>query len=137
MIKYLEKSENVRLWQRALLDAGFSLGSYGADGSFGPVTRTATNAFKDAVGLPKDDPATVTLVEWYAMQAYQKGRFDDDGISQEDLDIEKAKTAEALARISILQDKVDGLQNQVDSKQEDLFRLKQIDLEKQAILNRI
>jgi hypothetical protein len=137
MIKYLEKSENVKLWQSALIDAGFDVGSYGADGSFGPDTKRATNAFKDAVGLPEDEPPTVTLVEWYALQAYQKGQFTDDGITHEDLDIEKAKTAEALAHISILQDKVDGLQVQVDSKQEDLFRLKQIETEKQAILSRI
>ena len=137
MIKYLEKSENVKLWQRALLDAGFSLGTYGADGSFGPVTKAATNAFKDAVGLPKDEPPTVTLVEWYALQAYQKGQFVDDGVTQADVDAEKAKTEQALQYVGVLQVKVDDLQSQVFSKQEDLIRLKQLEIEKDAILGRV
>jgi len=137
MIKYLEKSENVKLWQSALIDAGFDVGTYGTDGSFGPATKRATNAFKDAVGLPKDEPPTVTLVEWYALQAYQKGQFADDGVTQAMLDAEKAKTANAMQHVNILEDKVSALQSQVFSKQEDLIRLKQLEIEKQAILGRI
>ena len=135
MIKYLEKSENVKLWQRALIDAKFDVGIHGADGSFGPDTRAATNAFKNAVGLPVDTPATVTLVEWYAMQAYQMGHF-DDGVTQADLDAEKAKTAEAFQTIGILQEELQGLRVSVANKSEDLFTLKSIEQAKAEILSR-
>ena len=136
MIKYLEKSENVKLWQQALLDAGFGLGSYGADGSFGPVTRDATNTFKTEVGLPINTPATVTLVEWYAMQAFQMGHF-DDGVTQADLDAEKAKTAEAYKSIGLLQEQIQGLKVSVASKQDDLVALKNIEQTKAEILSRV
>jgi hypothetical protein len=135
MIKYLEKSENVKLWQRALIDAKFDVGIHGADGSFGPDTRAATNAFKNAVGLPVDTPATVTLVEWYAMQAYQMGHF-DDGVTQADLDAEKAKTAEAFQTIGILQDEIQGLKVSVANKEDDLLTLKTIEQAKAEILSR-
>lgn len=136
MIKYLEKSENVKLWQRALMDAGFDLAPYGADGSFGPLTRTKTNEFKNSVGLPIDDPATVTLVEWYAMQAYQKGQFSDDGITQADLDKEIAKTKEALQAVSVLQEEIQGLKVQVNNRQDDLSALANIEKVKKEILAR-
>ena len=136
MIKYLEKSENVTMWQQALLDAGFGLGSYGADGSFGPVTRDATNTFKTEVGLPINTPATVTLVEWYAMQAFQMGHF-DDGVTQADLDAEKAKTAEAYKSIGLLQEQIQGLKVSVASKQDDLVALKNIEQTKAEILSRV
>jgi len=135
MIKYLEKSENVKLWQRALMDAGFDLAPYGADGSFGPLTRTKTNEFKNAVGLPIDDPATVTLVEWYAMQAYQMGHF-DDGITQADLDKEIAKTKEALQAVSVLQEEIQGLKVQVNNRQDDLSALANVEKVKKEILAR-
>lgn len=135
VIKYLEKSENVKLWQRALLDAGYDLAPYGADGSFGPLTATVTNKFKTDVGLPIDSPVTVTLVEWYAMQAYQKGNF-NDCITQADLDAEKAKTAEAYKTIGILQDEIQGLKVSVASRQDDLISLKNIEKEKAEILAR-
>ena len=135
IIKYLEKSENVKMWQRALLDAGYDLSPYGADGSFGPLTATVTNKFKTDVGLPIDTPVTVTLVEWYAMQAYQMGHF-DDGITQADLDAEKAKTAEAFQTIGILQEEIQGLQVSVANKQDDLLTLKEIEQAKSDILAR-
>jgi hypothetical protein len=135
VIKFREKSENVRLWQRGLIDAGFDLGTWGADGSFGPATLAATNAFKDAVGLPKDDPATVTLVEWYALQAYQKGNA-DDGITQADVDREIAKTNEALAIVRVLQDQIEGLKITVNSKVDDLAKLKKMEQDKAEILSR-
>jgi peptidoglycan hydrolase-like protein with peptidoglycan-binding domain len=135
MIKYLERSENVKLWQLALIDAGFDLAPYGADGSFGPLTRTKTNEFKTAVGLPIDDPATVTLVEWYAMQAYQMGHF-DDGVTQDDLDKEIAKTKEALQAVSVLQEEIQGLKVQVNNRQDDLSALANIEQVKKEILAR-
>ena len=135
MIKYLEKSKNVKLWQRALIDAKFDVGIHGTDGSFGPDTRDATNAFKNAVGLPVDTPATVTLVEWYAMQLFQKEKT-DDGVTQADLDSEKAKTAEAFQTIGILQEELQGLRVSVANKSEDLFTLKSIEQAKAEILSR-
>lgn len=52
MLKQGDKNDLVKAWQNNLLIAGNDLKQYGADGSFGPVTVAATNAFKASVGLP-------------------------------------------------------------------------------------
>lgn len=48
------KGPFVRRWQQVLLDAGHSLGSWGADGSFGEMTWAATKAWQRGRGLLDD-----------------------------------------------------------------------------------
>lgn len=66
MIKAGDKGEAVKAWQTALIEAGYSLDPYGADGSFGPLSQKQTNAFKTDAGLPLDTPVTVAEDEWLA-----------------------------------------------------------------------
>ncbi|WP_290630498.1 N-acetylmuramoyl-L-alanine amidase, partial [Aquisalimonas sp.] len=46
----------VRAWQRDLIAAGFDLPTYGADGSFGAETASASLAFLASVGMAAADP---------------------------------------------------------------------------------
>lgn len=74
MIKAGDKSEAVKIWQLALMEAGFSLDPYGADGSFGPLTQRQTDSFKAAAGLPIDSPVTVRYDDWLGMVRYMAGK---------------------------------------------------------------
>lgn len=47
-----DKSASVKSWQEALIKLSFPVGSYGADGSFGPATEQATLAFQTHYSLP-------------------------------------------------------------------------------------
>lgn len=49
-----DTGEGVKKLQEALLAAGYSLGKYGADGSFGDATKKAVEAFQTAQGLNPD-----------------------------------------------------------------------------------
>ena len=49
-----DKGEKVRLMQSLLLDRGYDLGKWGADGSFGSATESAVRAFQKASGLKAD-----------------------------------------------------------------------------------
>ncbi|MGV2620146.1 UNVERIFIED_CONTAM: N-acetylmuramoyl-L-alanine amidase [Halobacillus marinus] len=49
-----DTGEAVRVLQRNLLKLGYSMGGYGADGSFGPATETAVKAFQRDQGLRVD-----------------------------------------------------------------------------------
>ena len=51
MIRAGDKGEAVKAWQTALIDAGYSLAPYNADGSFGPLTGRQTDAFKAGRGF--------------------------------------------------------------------------------------
>ena len=60
-IKKGQKGDHVQEVQQALIDAGFSCGSCGADGIFGSATREAVKAFQASRGLAADGvvgPAT-------------------------------------------------------------------------------
>ncbi len=48
------KGDTVKALQRLLIGAGFSCGSWGADGSFGPATTAAVKDFQSAAGLEAD-----------------------------------------------------------------------------------
>ena len=48
------KGEDVKTLQRTLIAKGFSCGSYGVDGSFGPDTEKAVRAYQKANGLEVD-----------------------------------------------------------------------------------
>ena len=48
------RGDAVRKVQQALIDAGFALPKFGADGSFGSETRTAVRAFQQSSGLKVD-----------------------------------------------------------------------------------
>jgi len=84
MITYEDKTPSVGIWQTALNVAGFSVGSSGVDGSFGPDTRDATNAFKDAVGISQNNPCTVGFSEWLAMADYRAAQ--NTGVPQDQYD---------------------------------------------------
>ncbi|MFJ2029415.1 N-acetylmuramoyl-L-alanine amidase [Streptosporangium sp. NPDC087985] len=60
--KPLMYGQDVRVWQAALIRAGY--GSVVIDGSFGPHTRTATRAFQRAAGLVDD--GIVGPLTWHA-----------------------------------------------------------------------
>lgn len=53
-IKRGSKGENVTYAQKKLIDLGYDLGKYGADGSFGKLTETAVKAFQKKNGLTAD-----------------------------------------------------------------------------------
>ena len=53
-LKSGDKSEAVRVMQTVLIYLGFSCGTSGADGSFGPATVKAVKAYQKAVGITQD-----------------------------------------------------------------------------------
>ena len=53
-LKSGDKSEAVRVMQNVLIFLGFSCGTSGADGSFGPATLKAVKAYQKAVGITQD-----------------------------------------------------------------------------------
>ena len=53
-LKSGDKSEAVRVMQNVLIFLGFSCGTSGADGSFGPATVKAVKAYQKAVGITQD-----------------------------------------------------------------------------------
>ena len=69
-----EKFKGHPAWQTALMEAGFSLAPYGADGSFGPLSQRQTDAFKTAAGLAIDSPVTVCHDDWLGMVRYMAGK---------------------------------------------------------------
>jgi len=61
-----DRGEAVRLIQVALMNAGFPLPLYGADGIFGSETGRAVNAFQDSAGLGGNeiiDSSTITSLD--------------------------------------------------------------------------
>jgi hypothetical protein len=50
-LAYGDEGEDVRIMQMALISLGYDLGSYGADGDFGPSTRDALIAFQENVRI--------------------------------------------------------------------------------------
>ena len=52
--RYGDKGETVKKMQQALLEAGYDLPKYGADGSFGAETQAAVKAFQQDHGLTVD-----------------------------------------------------------------------------------
>ena len=53
-LKSGDRSEAVRVMQNVLIFLGFSCGTSGADGSFGPATVKAVKAYQKAVGITQD-----------------------------------------------------------------------------------
>ena len=53
-LKSGDKNEAVKVMQTVLIDLGFSCGTSGADGSFGPATVKAVKAYQKAVGITQD-----------------------------------------------------------------------------------
>lgn len=53
-LKSGDKNEAVRVMQNVLIFLGFSCGTSGADGSFGPATVKAVKAYQKAVGITQD-----------------------------------------------------------------------------------
>ena len=50
-LSYGDEGEDVRIMQMSLIALGYNLGSYGADGDFGPDTRAALIAFQENVRI--------------------------------------------------------------------------------------
>lgn len=53
-LKKGDKGEDVKAMQTKLIAAGYSCGSYGADGSFGPATDAAVRQFQKDMGIEVD-----------------------------------------------------------------------------------
>ena len=53
-LKSGDKNEAVKVMQTVLIYLGFSCGTSGADGSFGPATVKAVKAYQKAVGIAQD-----------------------------------------------------------------------------------
>lgn len=49
-----DRSEDVRILQERLIEAGYDLGKSGADGIFGPMTEAAIKEFQESAGLVVD-----------------------------------------------------------------------------------
>lgn len=76
----------VQLYQQQLMDLGYSLGKFGADGMFGADTGKAIKAFQAKEGLPQTgvmDP--VTLQRLAQRIAEKKGAVDIDAKLLEDM----------------------------------------------------
>lgn len=58
----------VQDWQEELIEAGYSLAPYGADGDFGTVTHNATVSFQRDRGI-QDPPGVVGVKTWQAVNA--------------------------------------------------------------------
>lgn len=64
-LKQGDTGEDVKALQALLVGYGYSMGGYGADGSFGPATDAALRAYQQAKGLAADGsagPATMTAL---------------------------------------------------------------------------
>ena len=68
-----DSGDKVREWQRLLVDRGFSLPRFGADGVFGDETRKATLQAYAAVGLSASDPERPRVGDrsWERLRAYR------------------------------------------------------------------
>ena len=53
-LKNGDEGADVKALQKALIKLGFSCGKWGADGEFGPATRSAVLAFQRRNGLEAD-----------------------------------------------------------------------------------
>src|SRR5262245_37959505 len=65
MLRRGTRGLHVRRWQAFLIDRGFLAGR--ADADFGPLTRTATQAFQRCNGLAPDGivgPRTAAVADW-------------------------------------------------------------------------
>ena len=69
-LKKGSKGETVKALQKQLMDLGYDLGKYGADGDFGSATLAAVKAFQKANGL-KDD-GIVGDATWKALEGNPK-----------------------------------------------------------------
>lgn len=58
-----DSGEAVLALQRLLMDKGFPLARYGADGKFGKETKSALNEAQKALGLPKKDGADEAFLQ--------------------------------------------------------------------------
>ena len=80
ILRYGSSGEDVRQMQELLIKAGFSCGSYGADGEFGSGTKAAVEAFQAAHGLAVDGeygPDTAAVLQnmsyTFSPEIIQKG----------------------------------------------------------------
>ena len=71
-----DEGEAVREWQELLMEKGFALPRFGADGVFGEETRTATLDAYEALGLTASDPSAprVGSRSFSALRDYQPRR---------------------------------------------------------------
>lgn len=63
------KDENVRVAQSRLIDKGYSLGRYGADGYFGTATLEAVKRFQEDYGISVD--GIVGVNTWERLMGYR------------------------------------------------------------------
>lgn len=78
MIVAGESSENVKLWQRGLMEAGFDLSPYNDDGKFGPLTQQRTSEFLRLVDLPIVKPIKIGFAEFLALAQYIKDQTEEN-----------------------------------------------------------
>lgn len=84
-----DSGEDVKMLQACLMDAGYELAKYGADGDFGDETEKAVNALKGANDLDRDGIYGVNAHA--ALMAEIEGEKDDDTPAE----IKKAKITAA------------------------------------------
>ena len=97
MIYSGERSENVKVLQRLLMEAGFDLEPYNDDGIFGPKTSGAWRAFATEVDIPVSDPIAVGFSDFEQLALYIADNAKDECSDQ----------------INALETEVDGLKAQV------------------------
>ena len=115
MLQLGSKGPAVVAWQTRLIEKDpNALPKWKADGTFGAESVEWTNKFKLSVGMVAD--GIVDDLTWDKMVGSLKGT----GITQADLDAQKAKTDQALAANAALQAENDGLQTLVDLQTEEM-----------------
>jgi hypothetical protein len=134
MLQRGDKNEFVGSWQRALMewDSG-AVPQYKDDNSFGPETVEWTNKFKASMGMAED--GIVDTPTWAVMTDYIRVNCVDSGITQEQLDAEKARADKAEADLQVCKDDLAGCQTVVAEQSKDLegvaVSLQTLDLTKQ------
>ena len=99
MLQQGDKGLAVTYWQKSLMKWNpAALPRFGADADFGGETKTWTNIFKASVGLAQD--GIVDAITYGHMANVLMSL--SNGIPQSELDAEKARTAEALAKADAL-----------------------------------